>query len=128
MRLNSSRVKRLVVASALAGLWAMPVALSGQARGFAWSGGDTSTSRVASPTVVASWMAHQNNVDGKSTTLLVLWRGTPGWFTKGGGGSSGSGASAGGGGGSHGYQHMSEGGLTFMMEFDYDKRIAKILN
>ncbi len=124
MRLNSARVKRLVVASALAGLWAMSVALSGQGRGF--GGGGTSTSRVASPTVVASWMSHENYADGKATTLLVLWRGTPGWFSKGGGASSG-GGSGGGGGGSTGYQHVSEGGLTFMMEFDYDKRIVKML-
>ncbi len=128
MLLNSSRVKRLVGASALAGLCAMPVALSGQARGLAWSFGDTSTSRVASPTVVASWMSHQNHVDGKATTLLVLWRGTPGWFAKGGGGSSGNGGSAGGGGVSSGYQYVSEGGLTFTLEFDHDKRIAKVLN
>src|SRR6185369_11217154 len=107
MELNASRSMMTFAGGvALAALWAMPVALSGQTRGF--GGGGTSTSRVASPTVVASWMSHENYVDGKATTLLVLWRGTPGWFTKGGGGSSGSGGSAGGGGGSTGYQHVSE--------------------
>jgi hypothetical protein len=132
MRLNSSRVKRLVGASALAALWAVPVDLAGQARGFARGGGGTSTSRVASPTVVASWVSHENYVDGKATTLLVLWRGTPGWFSKGGGGARGSGGSGGGAGagssGSYGYEYVSQGGLTFMMEFDYDRRIVKILN
>ena len=54
---------------ALAALWAMPVALSGQARGF--GGGGTSTSRVASPAVVASWMSHENYVDGKATFPFV---------------------------------------------------------
>ncbi len=135
MRLNDSRVSRLVGASALAAMSAIPVNLSGQGRGFARGGGGTSTSRVASPTVVASWASYENYVDGKATTLLVLWRGTPGWFSKGGrGGSSGGGGSGGGAGagagrsGSYGYQYVSEGGLTFMIEFDYDKRIVKILN
>jgi len=128
MKLNASRAMMTLTGGlVLAGLWAMPVALSGQARGF--GGGGTSTSRVASPAVVASWMSHENYVDGKATTLLVLWRGTPGWFTKGGGGgSSGGGGSAGGAGGSSGYQYVSEGGLTFTLEFDYDKKVVKILN
>jgi len=34
----------------------------------------------------------------------------------------------GGGGGSYAYQYVYEGGLTFMMEFDYDKSIVKMLN
>jgi hypothetical protein len=131
MKLNASRsMMTLAGASALVALWAVPVDLAGQARGLARGGGGTSTSRVASPTVVASWASRENYADGRTTTLLVLWRGTPGWFLKGGGGASGSGGSGGGagGGGSYGYEYVSEGGLTFMIEFDYDKRIAKILN
>jgi hypothetical protein len=74
-------------------------------------------------------MSHESFADGSKTTLLVLWRGKPGWFSKGRGGSggaSGVGGSSGGGSGgsgSYSYQYFSEGGLTFMMEFDYDKRI-----
>jgi len=102
------------------------------ARRFASGGGGMGTSRVISPAVVASWMSHDNYADGSKTTLLVLWRGTPGWFSKGGrgGGSGGSwgGSSGSGGSGSYGYQYVSEGGLTFTLEFDYDKRIVKILN
>jgi hypothetical protein len=138
MPLNRSRrLKRLARTSALAALATLAAPaddLSAQARGFANGGGGTSTSRVASPTVVASWVAHQEYSDGNATTLLVLWRGTPGWFSKGSGGRSGGGGSGRGGGsgagrsGSYAYEYLSQGGLTFMMEFDYEKRMVKILN
>ena len=89
-------------------------------------GGGSSTSRIVSPSVVASWRSHQNYADGRTTTLLVLWRGTPGWHAKGGG--SGSGSSSGSGAsGSYSYEYVSQGGLTFMMEFDDDRRVVKIL-
>jgi hypothetical protein len=105
-----------------------------QGRGFARGGGGQSTARFVSPTVVASWMSHENYADGSKTTLLVLWRGKPGWFSKNGsGGRSGKsfGSSSGGGAGGSGssdYQYFTEGGLTFVMEFDYDKRIVTLLN
>jgi hypothetical protein len=122
----------LASAVALAALGASAVDLFAQARGFVSGGGGSSTSRVASPTVVASWVSHMNYADGSATTLLVLWRGTPGWFSKGGrgGGSGGGGGSSSGAGqrGSYAYQYVSQGGLTFMMEFDYDNGIVKILN
>ena len=104
--------------------------LAAQARGFARGGGGMSTARVISPTVAVSWTSHQNYADGMTTTLLVLWRGTPGWFSRGGRGGASGGGSGGGSGtnGSYSYQYFSEGGLTFMMEFDYDKRIVKLLN
>ena len=134
----SRHVKTLASAFAFAALAtsrASAVDLSAQARGFARGGGGMSTSRVASPTVVASWVSHENYAGGSATTLLVLWRGTAGWFSKGGrggGGSSGGGGSGGGAvagrSGSYAYEYVSQGGLTFMMEFDYDKRIVKILN
>ena len=125
---------RFASALVLAALGASAADLSAQARGAARGGGGISTSRVASPTVVASWVSHENYADGRGTTLLVLWRGTPGWFSKGGrGGGSGSGGGSGGGAGagrsgSWAYEYVARGGLTFMMEFDYDKRIVRILN
>jgi hypothetical protein len=140
MRLDlSPRAHRFASASALAALMTLganAIDLSAQGRGFASGGGGMSTSRVASPAVVASWVAHDNHADGSATTLLVLWRGTPGWFSKGGrGGRSGGGGGSGGGSGSgwgqsgsYAYEYVSQGGLTFMMEFDYEKRIVKILN
>ena len=122
---------KLVALALAVGLGAADV--SAQGRGFARGGGGSSTSRFVSPAVVASWMSHESYADGSATTLLVLWRGTPGWFAKGGrGGASGgaggwSGGTAGGG-GPYNYQSFSEGGLTFKMEFDFDKKIVKILN
>jgi hypothetical protein len=103
--------------------------LPAQRRGVMSGGGGTSTSRMISPSVVASWISHENYADGSTVTLMVLWRGTPGWFLKqgrgGAGGASGSGSGVN---GSYAYEYVSEGGLTFMMEFDYDKRIVKLLN
>jgi hypothetical protein len=128
----SRRLKRLASAGALAALATAAASaddLSARTRGLAGGGRRMSTSRVASPTVVASWASYENYADGSETTLLVLWRGTPGWFSKGGrGGSGGGGGSSGGDGAGYAYDYVSEGGLTFMMEFDYDKRIVKILN
>ena len=75
MPLDRSRsLKRLASAfalAALATLGASAVDLSAQARGFARGGGGMSTSRVASPTVVASWVSHENYADGSATTVLV---------------------------------------------------------
>jgi hypothetical protein len=89
-----------------------------------------STSRVTSPTVVASWVSREAYSDGAVTTLLVLWRGTPGWFLKGerGGPSGGGGGSGAGGSGSYEFVYLSEGGLTFVIEFDHDKKVVKILS
>ena len=120
-------VMMLPVAFALAAL--TTVGVSAQAPRLTHGGSGMSTSRVISPTVVASWASHEAFADGSVTTLLVLWRGSPGWFSKGRGGSSGGcGASGAGGGGSSAYVYFSEGGLTFTMEFDYDKSTVKILN
>jgi hypothetical protein len=115
-------------ASALALLFMMSPNVSAQLRGRVNGGGGMSTSRVASPTVVASWVSHDNYANGSHTTLLVLWRGTPGWFSSKGGRGGGGGGSGSGQTGSYAYEYVYEGGLTFLMEFDYDKSVVKILN
>jgi len=108
-----------VLAAALSGiLAAQPV--RAQLRG----GGGMSTARVVSPTVVASLRTHDNYADGSSTTLLVLWRGKPGWFAAGRSGSSGGSSASGG----SAYQYFSYGGRTFSLEFDDDKKTVKILS
>lgn len=119
-----------VGALACAGLTVCPAIALGQVRGFSSGGGGSSTSKIASPVVVASWRAHDNYADGSTTTLLVLWRGTPGWFAAGGRGSgSGSGGGSGAGrAGSYAYEYMTYGGRTFMMEFDDDRKIVKLVN
>jgi hypothetical protein len=86
----------------------------------------TSTpSRFVSPTVVASWTSrtHADSTD----TLLVLWRGSPGWFSKTGGASGGAQSwSLGGKGGEQ--QFFRSGGRDFALEFFDDRRVVKILN
>jgi hypothetical protein len=60
-------------------------------------------------------------------TLLVLWRGSPGWFTRG----SGHSGSSGGGGGfgeSRGFQRFSYGGLSFELQFDWTAASVKLLD
>jgi hypothetical protein len=103
------------------GIVAASVIPSAQIRG----GGGSSTSKIVSPAVVASWRAHDNYADGSSTTLLVLWRGKPGWFTAGGRGSGGGG---GGSSSSYAYEYMTYGGRTFTMEFDDDRKIVRMVN
>ena len=125
------QLSTLLSVSAVSLLAVISPDVSAQSRGFVNGGGGSSGSRVASPTVVASWVSHDNYANGSHTTLLVLWRGTPGWFaSKGGrGGGSGGGSGSGAGqSGSYAYEYVYEGGLTFMMEFDYDKSVVKILN
>ena len=117
-RLSEYRTR--LVAMAFAVVAASPIVFA-QIRG----GGGSSISKVVSPTVVASWRAHENFKDGSTTTLLVLWRGTPGWFTAGGRGSGGGG---GGSSSSYAYEYMTYGGRTFVMEFDDDKKIVKMVN
>jgi hypothetical protein len=68
--------------------------------GLMWSANATAQSqpsagsnRVISPTVVAFWMERESD-SAKQLDLLVLWRGSPGWFMRG--------ASSSGGGNGHG--------------------------
>jgi hypothetical protein len=93
-----------------------PSAIAGQARG----GGGSSTARPVSSSVYASWSSFWG-VDGSAATLLVLWRGAPGWFAK--GAQGGSGGSSGG----IGYQQISAGGLTLTVEVDYNRKVVKLL-
>jgi hypothetical protein len=113
---------------AIAAALAATVELTAQGGSFARGGGSSSTARVVSPAVVASWMSHARAADGRVTTLLVLWRGTPGWFSRGGGGGGSGGSGGVGPGGSYGTQWVSQGGLTFTLEYDYDKRVVKVLD
>jgi hypothetical protein len=66
------------------------------------------TDLVVSSTVVASWIAHHDNGGPTQLDLLVLWRGTPGWFTR-----------AGGGGGSNGGSTSRDGTQVVTMGINY---------
>jgi hypothetical protein len=108
--------------------WAVTVDLAAQQRGFMTGGSGSSTDRVVSATVVASWMSYDSYADGSKTTLLVLWRGAPGWFLKGEGGAGGGSGGGAGGGGSRAFQYFYRGGFTFTMEYDHEQHTVKILN
>src|SRR5262245_34371676 len=95
LRDRSRAWKTFASALACAAVIVCPARAFAQARGFRSGGGGLSTSRVVSPAVVATWRAHDNYADDSTTTLLVLWRGTPGWFVGGRGSGSGGGGGAG---------------------------------
>jgi len=91
-------------------------------------GGSESTDRFISAVVYASWLQHWRASDGETQSLLVLWRGSPGWFMKRPPGRVGSRSSSGGGGGSSGWQTFSTGGLSFELDYDFDRNVVTLLN
>ena len=94
---------------------------------------DSSGSRVVSPAVAATLITkHWQSGDGE-LKLLVLWRGSPGWFLEGGqdsrsGSSTWGGTSAGGPGGSSGTvdHQVLLGGLTLNLQFNRRTRTARV--
>jgi len=96
---------------------------SGPLQGQAFGG--SSSSRVVSPTVVATYRAHENGDGTTILDLVVLWRGSPGWFMRVNGSSSGSGL-YGGFGQTYSYQWAAYGGITLMVEYDSARSTAKI--
>ena len=125
---SRSSVRLLTTSILVAALGAAEPA--GQRQGVSRGGGSSSTSRPLSSTVFASWSLHWSNADGSTLALLVLWRGSPGWFARGGssGGSGGGASGAGGSSGTYSYQWLSQGGLTFSIEFDLERKIVKLLD
>ena len=79
--------------------------------------GTLSSDRPVSPTVVASWL-----VRGDKLSVLVLWRGTPGWFWRVDGGHGGGGGST----GQRGFQQIRYGESTFQIDYDFGKETATI--
>jgi hypothetical protein len=81
----------------------------------------SSSSRPLSATVIGTYVARDGEL-----VLLVLWRGSPGWPSRGGSNSSG-----GGGGGSAGREvgsfWMTYGDRTFSIDVDYTARSARLL-
>jgi hypothetical protein len=70
---------------------------------------------------MATWVARVESDGTRTLQLLVLWRGSPGWFARG----SGNGAS---GGGDCRLYHstISRGDVQLQMEFDSQTRLASI--
>ena len=82
----------------------------------------SSSTRPLSATVIGTFVTRNGEL-----TLIVLWRGSPGWFERG-----GSGSGAGGGGSSVagrdvGSEWFSYGGKSFSIDFDYTAGIARLL-
>lgn len=93
--------------------------------------GSTGGTAPVSLSVLATQMSVVDTAGNGTLELLVLWRGTPGWFRKSGGGASGSG-----GGGSMGAGRgpmirsawVSQGGVNLSVRFDPVARTAWILD
>ena len=79
------------------------------------------SNRVLSPAVVSYWQSRDNGDGTGVLDLLVLWRGSPAWFTRG-SGSSGGGGSSGGFGRWYAYQWMSYGDITLTIELNSDAK------
>jgi hypothetical protein len=92
------------------------LAVAGNARGQT-----SSSSRPLSATVVSTYIVRNGEL-----ALLVLWRGSPGWYSGGGGNGSG-----GGGGSSAGREtgsfYLTFAGRTFSIDLDYTARVARLL-
>ena len=83
----------------------------------------SSSSRPLSSTVIGTYV-----VRGGELTLLVLWRGSPGWYSRGGGGNGSSGGGGSSAGREFGSVSLTYGGRTFSIDFDYTARMAKLLD
>ena len=81
--------------------------------------GDTST--IATSAAVMTTYATRQLRSGEVLELLILWRGTPGWFTRGGLASSSGGLS-----GDNWRHRFSQGGLEFEAALDLKTRIASV--
>jgi hypothetical protein len=84
-------------------------------------GQTSSSSRPLSATVIGTYVARDGEL-----ALLVLWRGSPGWYSRG-----NSNSSSGGGGGPAGREvgsfSLTYGGRTLSIDFNYTARLARLL-
>lgn len=74
-----------------------------------------------SPVVMASWMTERSRDGVERLQLLVLWRGTPGWFLPDGPSGVSSSWSEG-----RSRQTITEGTLRLTLDYDLSKRIAAV--
>jgi hypothetical protein len=82
-------------------------------------GGSNSGTAPVSPSVMATELGSVDQAGRGTLQLLILWRGTPGWFLRGGGGSSsGGGGSMAPGSGMIFSHWISQGGVNLTVRFD----------
>lgn len=108
------------------GIAVLPAQTQRELSGSSGSGG----TRIVSPTVVATWATRGNAGTGAGSDrkrgpqtlgLLVLWRGTPGWFSKGTSRSRSSGGSA-----TTFATTVRQGDLELDLSVDYQSRRARV--
>ena len=112
MNLGHRRAGSLLVVSLVAMSIAVP-ALHAQT---------SSSSRPLSATVIGSYITRNGEL-----SLVVLWRGSPGWFSRGGNGSGGGGGGSSSAGRQFGSLWLTYGGKSFSVELDYTAGIARLL-
>ena len=78
---------------------------------------------MLSPAVVATWIAHQDQTGIAQLDLLVLWRGSLGWFMQSGGGGGGS---IGGNGAIGVTTRIQYGDISLEVRFSPQARIAQL--
>ena len=78
-----------------------------------------------SPAVVATWITEQHGDEPVQLRIVILWRGTPGWFLRAGGSSVSDSGSASGG---HqtSYQTIIQGGVRLTFDFDTATGVATV--
>ena len=81
----------------------------------------SSATQVISPVALVTWVAWYGSDGVRVLDLLVLWRGSPGWFMKG----SQRGSSSGGSAGSF-HSTITYGGLDLQLDFQSEIRVAQI--
>jgi len=85
------------------------------------SGATQMSDRVVSPSTVAIYFGHFDDDGSRNVDLLVLWRGTPSWYARGGAHSS-----SGGGGGSVARSTVTYSGRTLSVAFNRDTSVATV--
>jgi hypothetical protein len=90
----------------------------------------SSGSGMVSPTVVATWIVRREPQSSAELELLVLWRGSPGWFMREGSTESSGEVSSGVSGGQNDrgivFEQLSFGGIRLDLEFDRSARTARV--
>src|SRR5687767_5240295 len=82
-------------------------------------GGSNSGTAPVSPSVMATELASVDASGRGTLQLLILWRGAPGWFMRGGGASSSGGGGSMGPGSGMTFSHwISQGGVNLTVRFD----------
>src|SRR5262249_48277529 len=115
--MNAHRLCSLA-AAAVASVFLVGLAVAGASAQSAPYDGSTTLDRIVSPRVVSTYV-----IRGPRIALLVLWRGTPGWFKK---GSADTPASTAAGGFYEQAFTITDGGLNLKVDINHTDGTARI--